>query len=66
MANLAGYQQVADSHNLMNNNTSWADPASWERAIGNAGKFIATSIISGGNSFVNTAIAVGNFAGLDV
>jgi len=66
MANLANYQIVADSHNVMNTGTSWTDPASWEKKLGNAGKFIATSLISGANSFYNTAIAVGNFAGLDV
>ena len=66
MANLANYQIVADSHNVMNSGTSWLEPETWEKKLGNAGKFIATSLISGANSFYNTAVAVGNFAGLDV
>ena len=66
MANeLASYVLAADSNNVLNTGTSWTDPESYTNALGNAGKFIATSLLSGANSFYNSAAAVGNWAGLD-
>ena len=65
MADLTSLALAADSHNIMNTGTSWAEPSTWETKLGNAGKFIATAAMSGANSFYNSAVSVGNWAGLD-
>jgi len=57
------YLTAADSHNIGNTQTSWYDPTQWGQALGNAGKMAASSILSGANSFYNTAVTVGNWMG---
>jgi len=55
--------RVADNHSIGNSGLSWTDPAAWQQKIGNMGRFIAVSALSGINSFYNTGVAVGRFAG---
>ncbi len=57
--------ESADLHNIGNTQTSWLDVDSWTQKLGNAGKMAATSILSGANSFYNTAVTVGNWLGAD-
>ena len=57
---------AADNHNYGNIGTSWLDPEAWGSKVGNGGKLIATSILSGANSFYNTAVTVGNWFGADI
>lgn len=55
---------AADNHNIGNNyGGSWFDPSTWEDKFSNAGKFIATSVLSGANSFYNSGVTVGNWFG---
>jgi hypothetical protein len=54
---------AADNHNIGNSRGSWLSPASWAESFGNAGKFVAVSALSGGASFYNSAIALGNWFG---
>ena len=56
---------AADNHNLGSSGASWLDPESWERSLGNSGKFLTASLLAGYNGFANTARAVGKWAGLD-
>ena len=63
---LSDYLLAADNHNLAAEGTSWLDPQSWTNALGNLGKYTATAILSGANSFYNTAAAVGQWAGLHI
>lgn len=67
---IPSYLQSADNHNYGNYNQSWYDPATWVDKTGDAiigaGKFAAASLLSGANSFYNTAAAVGSWAGLDL
>lgn len=65
MAGTQSYLLAADNHNLLNMGASWDDPATWETKLGNVGKFIATSALSGANSFYNSAAQVGDWIGLD-
>ena len=58
------YANVADNHNIANGQVSWADPQTWANKLGNVGKFIASSALSGTNSFYNTGVTVGRWAGL--
>lgn len=51
----------ADQHNIANGGVSWANPKSWADKIGNIGRFVAVSALSGANGFYNTGIAVGRF-----
>lgn len=60
---LPNYLSAADNHNIANGNVSWLDPASWGTKLGNVGKFVAGSVLSGANSFYNTGVAVGNWFG---
>ena len=60
------YLQAADNHNWANGRTSWYNPETWTEKLGNIGKYGATAMISGANSFYNTGVAVGNFFGADV
>jgi len=60
---LPNYLSSADMHNVGNGDVSWLNPASWEEKLGNVGKFISVSVLSGINSFYNTGITVGRFAG---
>lgn len=60
---LPNYLLAADNHNIGNGNVSWTNPASWSEKLGNVGKFIAGSVLSGANSFYNTGVTVGNWLG---
>ena len=62
---LPNYLLAADNHNIGNGNVSWTNPAAWGEKLGNIGKFIAGSVLSGTNSFYNTGVAVGNWFGAD-
>lgn len=66
MAMLPDYMLAADIHNLGNTGTSWLDPDMYAQKFGNAGKLAVTSILSGANSFYNTAITVGNWFGANL
>lgn len=60
------YLQGADNHNVGNSlGGSWFDPSTWETKFGNAGKFIATSVLSGADSIYNSAATVSNWLGAD-
>lgn len=60
-----GYLMAADSHNIGNTlGGSWFDPDTWTTKFSNAGKFIATSVLSGADSIYNTAATVGSWAGI--
>jgi hypothetical protein len=55
---------AADNHNIGNTGGgSWFNPATWGEKIGNAGKFMATSALSGAASFYNSSVTVGNWFG---
>ncbi len=59
------YLLSADNHNVGNTlGGSWFDPDTWETKFSNAGKFIATSVLSGADSLYNTATTVGSWAGI--
>jgi len=60
------YLGAADNHNLGNTGTSWLEPETYAAKFGNAGKFIAASVLSGTNSFYQSAIQVGKWAGADI
>lgn len=60
------YLMGADNHNIGNSlGGSWFDPSTWETKFENAGKFIATSMLSGADSLYNSAATVGNFLGAE-
>lgn len=61
-----GYLQAADNHNLGNIGASWLDPETYVNKLGNAGKFIAASVLSGANSFYQTGAAAAKWVGADV
>lgn len=63
---MPAYQYAADSHSIGNGNFAITDPSSWGEGLGNAGKFIATAVISGANSFYNSGVTVGNWLGADL
>jgi hypothetical protein len=59
------YLLAADSHNVGNTmGGSWFDPDTWSTKFSNAGKFIATAVLSGADSLYNTAATVGSWAGV--
>lgn len=59
-----GWMLAADNHNLGNNyGGSWLEPSTWAEKFQNSGKFIATSVLSGANSFYNSGVTVGNWFG---
>ena len=59
------YLMAADSHNVGNTlGGSWFDPETWSTKFSNAGKFIATAVLSGADSLYNTAATVGSWAGI--
>lgn len=59
------YLMAADSHNIGNTlGGSWFEPDTWGTKFSNAGKFIATSVLSGADSIYNTATTVGSWAGI--
>lgn len=59
------YLTAADNHNIGNTlGGSWFDPDTWSTKFSNAGKFIATSVLSGADSLYNTAATVGSWAGI--
>lgn len=60
------YLGAADNHNLGNTGTSWLEPETYVTKLGNAGKFIAASVLSGANSFYQTGVAVANWVGADI
>jgi len=62
---LPNYVYVADNHNIANGGVSWLNPDSWAQKLGNAGRFIQASVLSGTNSFYNTAAQVGEWVGVD-
>ena len=55
------YLLAADNHNLGNSGSSWFDVNPL-----NIPKYAAVSVLSGLNSFYNTAVIVGNFLGADL
>lgn len=62
---IPSYLMAADNHNIGNTmGGSWFDPETWTTKFSNAGKFIATSILSGADSLYNTATTVGSWAGV--
>jgi hypothetical protein len=61
-----GYLVAADNHNIAASGFSWFSPDTWGTQLGNIGKFISTSILSGANSFYNTAASVGSWLGADI
>lgn len=65
-SSVPGYLLAADNHTIGNTKGgSWFDPDTWEEKLGNGGKLIATGMLSGANSFYNTAITVGNWFGAE-
>ena len=62
---LPNYMLAADNHNIGNGGVSWLSPETWAAKLGNVGKFIAGSALSGTNSFYNTGVTVGNWLGAD-
>jgi hypothetical protein len=66
MADIADYLLAADNHNYGNVGTSWLNPLDWGTKFGNVGKFSVDSILSGANSFYNTAVSVGNYFGANL
>jgi hypothetical protein len=60
------YLGAADNHNLGNTGTSWMEPQTYVTKLGNAGKFIAASVLSGANSFYQTGVQVANWVGADI
>lgn len=63
---LPNYLLAADNHNIGNGGVSWLSPETWVTKLGNVGKFIVDSTLSGANSFYNTGVTVGNWFGADV
>jgi hypothetical protein len=59
------YQYAGDNHNYGNGNFAVTDPTTWGTGVGNAGKFIVSSVASGINGFYNTGVAVSNWFGAD-
>lgn len=53
--------QSADVHNISNGGVSWTSPAAWGEKLGNMGRFIAVSALSGVNSFYNSGAVIGQF-----
>jgi hypothetical protein len=62
---MPAYMYAADNHNYGNGNFAITDPSTWATGLDNAGKFVATAILSGANSFYNSAVTVGNWLGAD-
>ena len=60
---LPNYMLAADNHNIGNGNVTWTNPSSWAEKLGNGGKFMAGSVLSGATSFYNTGVTVGNWLG---
>jgi hypothetical protein len=63
---LPAYMYAADNHNYGNGNFAITDPSTWGNGLDNAGKFVATAVLSGANSFYNSAVTVGNWMGADI
>lgn len=59
------YLLGADNHNLGNQGSSWFDPSTWGDRAGNALKFGAVSVLSGGAQLYNSGVAIGNWFGAD-
>jgi hypothetical protein len=57
------YLRAADAHNIGNYGSSWFDGDAWASGLKQVPKFAAVSVLSGVNSFYNTAVSVGNFFG---
>lgn len=58
------YLLAADNHNLGNSfGGSWLEPETWGNKFSNAGKMLASGILSGANSFYNTGVVLGNWFG---
>jgi hypothetical protein len=60
------YIMGADNHNIGNDSSSWFDPSTWGTKVGNAGKFLAVSALSGAGSLYDSAATVANWAGADI
>ena len=61
-----GWLVAADNHNLGNSRGgSWFDPDTWGEKFDNAGKLLATGMLSGANSFYNTGAQIGSWLGAD-
>lgn len=63
---LPAYLLAADNHNIGNQNSSWFDPTTWGDRAGNAVKFAAVSMISGGAQLYNSGVAIGNWFGAGI
>lgn len=62
---LPSYLVAADNHTIGGTQGgSWFDPDTWSTMLGNGGKLLATSILSGADSLYNTAATVGKWAGI--
>lgn len=59
------YGRAANNHNLGATQTSWLSPQTYVDKAGNVGRFIAVSALSGVNGFLESAKAVGRWAGMD-
>jgi hypothetical protein len=59
------YLLGADNHNIGNQGSSWFDPSTWGDRAGNALKFGAVSVLSGGAQLYNSGVAIGNWFGAD-
>lgn len=60
------YLVGADNHNIGNSlGGSWFDPSTWDGKFDNAGKFIASSVLSGADSLYNSAATVSNWFGAE-
>src|ERR1700744_662592 len=55
----------ADTHNYGNGNFSLLDPTTYADGLGNVGKFIVGSSVSGLASIYNTGVTVSNWLGSD-
>jgi len=59
------YGRAANNHNLGATQTSWLAPQTYVDKAGDVGRFIAVSALSGVNGFLESAKAVGRWAGMD-
>jgi hypothetical protein len=64
---LPAWMLAADNHNIGNSlGQSLLDPQTWTDKASNAYKMVATSLLSGANSFYNTGAYIGKAAGANV
>jgi hypothetical protein len=66
VSQVPSWMVAADNHNLGNSlGGSWFEPSTWGDKFQGAGKFVSVSILSGANSFYQTAQTVGNWFGAE-